>query len=87
MLTGSLVGLLIVFGAFGAVTYGVHFIRGGEGTSRAISQYVTCGTPDVPENEGQVCGPAGTCASGVCVPTAPTADLEVTPAGNPFLTQ
>ena len=48
MLLSSLAGLFIVFGAFAGVTYGVQIIRGGDESSRALSEYVTCGTPAAP---------------------------------------
>ncbi len=67
MMLGSVVGLLIVFGAFSGVQYGVNILRGGDAGSQNSVNFVTCGTVAVPENEGQRCGPRFICQQGVCV--------------------
>lgn len=83
MFLGSFVGLLIVFGAFAAVTFGVQFLTGqGVGGDQAIPAYFTCGTPVLrdgrgvpidegnPQNEDKSCGPNAKCHLGVCVEQA-----------------
>lgn len=66
MLLSSIVGLLIVFGAFSGVTYGVNILRSGDASSLTSDEYVTCGTPSAPLNEGGTCGPGLICQEGVC---------------------
>ncbi len=78
MFLGSFVGLLITFGAFSAVSWGVAILHGGDAT-QIEGGYYTCGTPPQknehgvvidagdPQNENQPCGPNATCYLGVCV--------------------
>lgn len=65
MLTGSLVGLLIVFGAYTGVTWGVQILRGD--VSGTDSTYYLCGTEANPENDGEACAAGFVCANGACI--------------------
>ncbi|MEK7108419.1 MAG: pilin [Patescibacteria group bacterium] len=93
MFTGAAVGLLIVFGAFAAVSWGVAILR-GDNTSEIAAQYYTCGTPFLrdernvvigdgnPQNDNQPCAPNATCRLGVCVDSAslqpvPTSEIII----------
>ena len=82
MLWSSALGLLIVFGAFSAVSYGVEVLRGQPGTIALEGGYVACVTTEpirnaegdvigagTPINEGQACAPGFECKSGTCCDT------------------
>ena len=74
ILQGAVVGLLIVFGAFSAVTFGVNALRGSDGGVPDAAQFVSCsigtdadGDPIAsPDTDGKPCGPGMTCSNGLC---------------------
>lgn len=67
MMLSSIVGLLIVFGAFSGVQYGINVLRGGDSSSTNSATFVTCGSEANPINDGSACGPGFICQAGVCV--------------------
>ncbi|PIR47460.1 hypothetical protein COV06_03310 [Candidatus Uhrbacteria bacterium CG10_big_fil_rev_8_21_14_0_10_50_16] len=74
MFISSFIGLLIVFGAFSGVQYGVNVLRSGDASSVSSSEFLTCGAPPpapVSEqlNNGKACAPGFICKAGVCCDT------------------
>ncbi|HBU28035.1 TPA: hypothetical protein DEB00_02880 [Candidatus Uhrbacteria bacterium] len=72
MFVSAFIGLMIVFGAFSGVQYGVNVLRGGDASSQGSAEFVTCGAPSPPTaqmNSGKACGPGFMCVAGVCCDT------------------
>ena len=74
ILQGAVVGLVIVFGAFSAVTFGVNALRGSDGGVPDATEFVSCsigtdadGDPiAAPDTDGKPCGPGMVCSNGLC---------------------
>jgi len=81
-LSGGVVGLLIVFGAYGAITFAVNALKGEDVNEQIPGEFVSCTsitqTTDkdgktinagAPINDGQACAPGFKCKNGVCEDT------------------